>query len=342
MTRKTLRPSVARAVASPPMVGGIRIHVCCLLFVAAIIRAATAAASSQLLSSAADATAALAVLQQQGADDLLGSEDVQYALEHGWWEPAKQMLRTMRERGDAVTTMQGVRTTATSIRDEATEIINLLRVGANKEETVVNCAFQWAQRPDYIYLNVKFSSRIDGPVTVLNVDNENVTFTNESVHFEGTGRQKPKKFQLHLPLNKAIDPERSQWSFASVGRISITLAKAEVETWPKLLAKDATKPKNMHAWYERQTVLDEQVKKEAKAKKEAREAEDKKKADEEKAAKEAKEKGSGGEGAAPPVPPTPAPTDGEAQGGEPPAPKAKKEKKGKKAKKDKGDKKEEL
>ena len=28
----------------------------------------------------------------------------------------------------------------------------------------VNCAFQWAQRPDTIYLNVKFSSRIDGPV----------------------------------------------------------------------------------------------------------------------------------------------------------------------------------
>ena len=325
------------------MIGGVRI-LWCVGVVAAAVRAATAAASSELLASASDATAALSLLQQQGSDDLLASEDVQYALEHGWWEPAKQMLRTMRERGDAVTTMQGVRTTATSIRDEATEIINLLRVGANKEETVVNCAFQWAQRPDYVYLNIKFSSRIDGPVTVLNVDNENVTFTNESVHFEGTGRQKPKKFQLHLPLNGAIDPERSQWSFASVGRISITLAKVDVQTWPKLLAKDATKPKNMHAWYERQTVLDEQVKKEAKAKKEVKEADDKKKkADEEKAAKEAKEKGSGEEGAAPPVPPTPTPTDGEASKEEPPAPpKAKKEKKAKKGKKDKEAKKEEL
>ena len=34
-----------------------------------------------------------------------------------------------------------------------------VQVGANKEETVVNCAFQWAQRPDFIYLNVKYSSR---------------------------------------------------------------------------------------------------------------------------------------------------------------------------------------
>lgn len=331
------------------MVVGVRI-LWCLGVVAVVVRAATAAASSsELLSSAADASAALALLKQQGFDDLLASEDVQYALEHGWWEPAKQMLRTMRVRGDAVTTLQGVRTTATSIRDEATEIINLLRVGANKEETVLNCAFQWAQRPDYIYLNIKFSSRIDGPVTVLNVDNENVTFTNESVHFQGTGRQKPKLLQLHLPLNKAIDPERSHWSFASVGRISITLAKVDVETWPKLLAKDAKKPKNMHAWYERQTVLDEQVKKEAKAKKEAREAEDKKKADAEKADAEKaateKKKGRGEEGAAPPVdgaPPSPPPTDGEAKADERPAKKAKKEKKAKKSKKDKAAKKEEL
>ena len=105
-----------------------------------------------------------------------------------------------------------------------------MQVGANKEETVVNCAFQWAQRPDFVYLNVKYSSRIDGPVTVLNVDNEVVTFTNESFSFEGIGRQKPKKMQLKLSFHKEIDPNRSTWSFGSVGRLSITLAKVETQT----------------------------------------------------------------------------------------------------------------
>ena len=102
------------------------------LLAAAAIAAALAArepAQSTLLSGVTDAPAALALLQSQGPE-ASSSEDVQYALEHGWWEPAKHMLRTMRERGDAVTTMQGVRTTATRIRDEATEIINLLRVWA--------------------------------------------------------------------------------------------------------------------------------------------------------------------------------------------------------------------
>ena len=134
----------------------------------------------------------------------------------------------------------------------------------------MNCAFQWAQHPNFIYLNVKFSGRIDGPVTVLNVDNENVTLTNESFHFSALGRQKPKTFQLHLQLDRAIVPENSTWAFASVGRISFTLAKAEAGAWPRLLSKNATKPKNMHTWYERQQSLDAQVKREKKERESAR------------------------------------------------------------------------
>ena len=44
-----------------------------------------------------------------------------------------------------------------------------VQVGANKEETVVNCAFQWAQRPDFIYLNVKYSSRCHALIRTLSL-----------------------------------------------------------------------------------------------------------------------------------------------------------------------------
>merc|ERR1719240_383905 len=110
----------------------------------------------------------------------------------------------MRERGDPVASLAEVRATATRMRDQATEVINLMRTGANAEETVVTTAFQWAQRPEFIYLNVKFSSRIDGPVTCLNVDNERLEFGNNTVLFEGTGRQKPKLFRLNLTLYGGI------------------------------------------------------------------------------------------------------------------------------------------
>ena len=254
-------------------------------------------------------------------------EDVILMLDRGWWDAAKGMLREMRQGGAAVGSMQEVRGAATRIRDQATEIINLMRVGANAEETVVNAAFQWAQRPEFIYLNVKFSSRIDGPVTVLNVDNENVTLTNDTLLFDAIGRQKPKTFRLNLTFNRAIDPERSSWSFASVGRISFTIAKAVPETWPRLLL-DKKKPKNMYAWYERQTVLDEEVKKEAAKRKEAEKAEKEAK---EKAEKEAAEKAKDPNppGAPPPVD---APPESESTGEGAAAGKKKKKKK-KKARK---------
>ena len=182
-------------------------------------------------------------------------EDVLAAMERGWWSAAAAMLRSMRARGEPVGVMHEVRSAATRIRDEATNVIHLLRVGANAEETSVACAFQWAQRPEFVYLNVKFSSRIDGPVTVLNVDEEVVTLTNGTLDFSAVGRQKPKTFRLQLNFSREIVPERSFWSFASVGRISFTLAKAENQTWARLLREKA-KPKNMHHWFERQQALD--------------------------------------------------------------------------------------
>jgi len=238
--------------------------VCSMRSLAFALAAAVAAGSFLVdVPAQPEAVALLATGEHQPAE-----ADVLVALERGWWDAAKQMLRMMRTAGHAVGTMQEVRSSATRIRDQATDIINLMRVGANAEETVVNAAFQWAQRPDFIYLNVKFASRIDGPVTCLNVDNEKVTLTNNSLLFEAVGRQKPKTFRLNLTFNKEIDPEASTWSFASVGRLSFTIAKREHETWPRLL-ETKVKPKNMYAWYDRQTALDEQVKKEAKEKKAA-------------------------------------------------------------------------
>lgn len=300
-----------------------------------ILHSARSESGSTLFAGVSDTAAALALLEEKSVAP--SQDDVLYALEHGWWDAATKMLRQMRQQGEAVGSMQEVRSAATRIRDQATDVINLLRVGANKEETVVSCAFQWAQRPDFIYLNVKFSSRIDGPVTVLNVDNEEVNLTNDSVAFSAIGRQKPKKFQLNLSFMKEIIPEQSYWSFASVGRLSFTFAKAVNETWPRLLMDKKSKPKNMHHWYERQVTLDAEVKKEAEDKRKRREEEDKEKKRREDAEK-ATSKGSG-TAPSPPSPPRSDPPGGDAAdtSSEPSSVKPKK-----KSKKKKGGGKEEL
>ena len=280
-----------------------------------------ARAPTTLVISAPEQPAAIAQIEAASAEEAaaVSEEDVLLALDRGWFDAAKALLRLMRARGDAVATLAEVRARATKMRDQATEVINLMRVGANAEATAVNCAFQWAQRPEFVYLNVKFSSRIDGPVTVLNVDDERVDLANNSLVFEAIGRQKPKTFKLNLTFFGAILPEQSSWSFASVGRMSFTIAKAVNETWPRLLDAKA-KPKNMYAWYERQTVLDAEVKAQAKEKKE-------KKAEEDKAEAQAK-----GEGDSKPVAPgAPPPTYQNTPTPTPPATGGKKKKKKAKA-----------
>jgi len=319
----------------------------------AILTACSTALAASILEAATAQPAALELLDAPGVEP--SEEDVLLALERGWFDASKRVLSMMRQRGAPVASLSSVRASATKIRDQATEVINLMRVGANKEETIVTTAFQWAQRPEFVYLNIKFSSRIDGPVTCLNVDNERVEFGNvESVNassgkllFEGTGRQKPKTFRLNLTLHGAIVPENSSWTLGSVGRLLITIAKATPDVWPRLL-QSKVKPKNMHVWHDRQQALDAEVKKEKDAAKKAREE----------AAKAAQPstpppsppsttpppEGAAAAAAdveptAPPLPPRP--VDPDAAGPSPP-PEKKKKKKGKKVEKKAGAKKDEL
>merc|ERR1719223_361829 len=91
--------------------------------------------ANQALSDATMQSDALTVLKR-GELPNPSEADVLYALDHGWWDVSKELLRSIRLQGGQMGGMQDVRTKATKIRDHATEIINLMRTGANAEETV--------------------------------------------------------------------------------------------------------------------------------------------------------------------------------------------------------------
>ena len=96
----------------------------------------------------------------------------------------------------------------------------------------------WAQGMYSVHLNVKFAGRLDAPVTVLNVDNEEVSITGTRVSFSGIGRQKPKRYVIDLELYREIDANASTWSFGSVGTIRFQLRKKEEGSWSRLLASN--------------------------------------------------------------------------------------------------------
>lgn len=121
----------------------------------------------QVLQQCASEPDALRVLGAGWDEDLSAAGavgDIVYLAERNWWRATKELLRLVREQSPQ-TDLEPARRFITSVRDDAASALMLLRVNT-AEDTTLSPAFQWAQDMDNIYLNVKFSSRMDGPTTV--------------------------------------------------------------------------------------------------------------------------------------------------------------------------------
>lgn len=202
---------------------------------------------------------ALQVLKDGWDDGLCddAASNIKYLAERGWWTATKEFTRLVRRHRPGVDLDAAQRFIA-NLRDEAVSALQAFRAGT-AEDTVMSPAFQWAQSWDTVLLSVKFSSRIDGPTTVLSVVDERVAITNSSLEFNATGKDKPKRMRLALSFNQSVDAQASSWTMASVGRVSFTLRKAVPGVWPQLLAHGAPRPKNMYVDYERQEALDSAI-----------------------------------------------------------------------------------
>jgi hypothetical protein len=168
------------------------------------------AAQPQVLHQCSAESEALQLLSTGWDEDLSAdgaSADMLFLIRRGWWSAAKELLRLVRAQSPG-TDLEPARKYITSLRDDASSTLMLFRVNT-AEDTTLSPAFQWAQSWDNVYLNVKFSSRMDGPTTVLNVVNEEVTMTEDTLSFVAVGKDKPKRISLHLTFAQQIDPDVS-------------------------------------------------------------------------------------------------------------------------------------
>jgi len=175
-----------------------------------------------------------------------------------WWTAAKRAVDVLRAGN--VPPSSEARRTVTEVRDSAGAVLALMRQ-TKLDEATISCAVMWAQGELSIHLNVKFASRLDAPVTVLNVDNEVVHINETHVSFSGIGRQKPKRYVVHLELFAPIDPNRSTWSFGSVGTVKFVLRKASAGGWARLTASTEN-VKNHRVWWEKQDQVEKEDRKE--------------------------------------------------------------------------------
>jgi len=110
--------------------------------------------------------------------------------------------------------------------------------------------FQWIQSHSHLYLQIKFAHRHDAP-GCLEVKNERVEFKENGFYFSAFGvqAQQPIHFVLNLTLFKEIIPEQSTWNLESVGRLFVSIAKANNEVWVYPL-KNNEKIPGMRLWWE--------------------------------------------------------------------------------------------
>jgi len=153
-------------------------------------------------------------------------------------------------------------------------------------------AFEWAQSPDSLLLNVKFSHKLDTPATLGCVSTDGLVISGRSVTFRADCKASRKTFVLVLTALRELDAGNSSWSMTSVGRASITLRKAVPGNWPRLLASGGRKPAHMHIWWGMKEKLAPEM--EAWEKRTREEAEAKKREAEAAAAAEAAKDGAAG------------------------------------------------
>lgn len=152
------------------------------------------------------------------------------AMRSGFWECAEEIGRAGAKSGvelRSILDMEG-RIVQKHIQDLKAVIESSLPT------QIINPAYQWAQSASEIFLNVKFSHKLDAPAT-LNVEMKNVSVTAEKLYLEAVTSR--KTFILDLELWGLVDSSDAAWSMASVGRMTVTLKKEGGDKkWPRLLA----------------------------------------------------------------------------------------------------------
>jgi hypothetical protein len=135
----------------------------------------------------------LAVNHETFPGNDLTPEVLSVAMSRGLWKCAKDLARIANEfRVD----LRGVFDLESRIISKE---IGLLKsaIESGRPMNTISPAFQWAQSPTDVFLNVKFAHKLDAPAT-LNVEAQNVTLEHNSLALRASDGR--KLFLLEIEL----------------------------------------------------------------------------------------------------------------------------------------------
>ena len=196
------------------------------------------------------ASACVDLLQEQqliqfaNSEKLIEEKCILYALENNWLEAAFQLVLTTVYNDQELSAELKNRL---KNQKKGYEKFKVLETGTKYQ--IVAPAFQWAQSPGSVFLDIKPSHRLDAPGCSF-IRDTIVNITENNFHFSGKCIRSNTKLKLLLEfeLFLAVKPEECTYSFTPAGRLQVTLKKQRGDIW-KLPVK-GKKPGNLHIWWE--------------------------------------------------------------------------------------------
>ena len=193
------------------------------------------------LSSQSDAVVAFKDKKVTITEDCIGA-----AMDQDWIDLAIQLVSAAMDSKVELTEV-----TKRKAQDKKRKIDQLLTAFEAKATVqTVSPAFVWAQSPDKMFMDIKFAHRFDSP-GCLDIKEDTVEFEKNRLIFQGKCVQSGNKinYSLDLALFKEIDPEASTFQRTSVGRMQVTLVKANAPiAWDKI--QKGKKLNNWGIWWE--------------------------------------------------------------------------------------------
>ncbi|ANQ07982.1 Uncharacterized protein PCOAH_00020730 [Plasmodium coatneyi] len=174
-------------------------------------------------------------------------EDVVDGIEKCWFNVTNYLInQSIKQENDFSNDVK------TAVNSMKLKLDQLLTVSYSiKKIDTVNASFQWAQSPEHIFLNIKFSHRWSSP-GALKVKDEEVVAKENLFSFSALSddtNSVTKKYTVDLTLLHDVDESETKYNFASVGKVVVTLKKKEKQIWKRLL-KSKEKNPNMQVWWD--------------------------------------------------------------------------------------------
>eukprot|EP00929_Paragymnodinium_shiwhaense_P035170 TRINITY_DN19027_c0_g1_i1.p1 TRINITY_DN19027_c0_g1~~TRINITY_DN19027_c0_g1_i1.p1 ORF type:complete len:493 (+),score=155.41 TRINITY_DN19027_c0_g1_i1:104-1480(+) len=168
-----------------------------------------------------------------------------------WWTAARKIVENAHSRtkaggGSSEALFSAIRLQAADAKKGADEFANFAHStyrGQTDGLVEVHCAIQWAQNETAVFLGVKYAARWSAPGAIEVVD-VTANITSSGFYLNGYGHHSGirKRYIVDLDLFGNVSSEGSQWSAASVGRMTATLLKAKPGKWTRLVrTKDKVK-----------------------------------------------------------------------------------------------------